>query len=164
MACFHDAVSLGSRRQRNNRAVVLRIAAADRGERSPTFGRARLLPLDDASNAVREDNLHMGSMADDGCEGTLEPVQFWSDSLERLQEKLKQETGDRRRAQCMAHIQGHAVQLALDLIVREADIEGFFAAFMKSLIEMGESQACAVWLLDEEGTRCDLWMAYVGET
>src|SRR5207245_805904 len=63
----------------------------------------------------------------------------------------------------MAHIQSHAVQLALDLIVREADIEGFFAAFMKSLIEMGESHACGVWLLDDESTRCDLWMAYIGE-
>ena len=103
------------------------------------------------------------SVSDDGCEAAPDLSEFWSGSLEKLKEKLEQESGERRRAQCMAHIQSHAVQLALDLIVREADIEGFFAAFMKSLIEMGESHACGVWLLDDESTRCDLWMAYIGE-
>src|SRR5207245_8592452 len=103
----------------------------------------RLLPLDDASAPPWEDNLTMEpreeSVSDDGCEAAPDLSEFWSGSLEKLKEKLEQESGERRRAQCMAHIQSHAVQLALDLIVREADIEGFFAAFMKSLIEMGES-------------------------
>ncbi len=101
-------------------------------------------------------------MTDGG--GTLPDLdEFWSESLERLNAKLKQESEERQRAQCMAKIQNHAVELALDLIVREADIEGFFSAFMKSLIEVGESQACGVWLLDENSERCDLWMAYISE-
>src|SRR6266852_6232792 len=103
------------------------------------------------------------SVSDKGCDTTALPDEIWTESLERLKARLEEETSERRRAHCMAHIQSHAVQLALDLIVREADIEGFFRAFMKSLIETGESHACGVWLLDEEGTRCDLWMAYIGE-
>ncbi len=42
---------------------------------------------------------------------------------------------DRRRAECFAQIQTDAVQLALDLLVREPDIEGFFGAFTKTLVE-----------------------------
>jgi len=103
------------------------------------------------------------SVSDNPCEAGPDTEQFWADSLEKLKAKLEEEAGQRRRANCMAQIQSHAVQLALDLIVREADIEGFFRAFMKSLIDVGESHACGVWLLDEEGTRCELWMAYIGE-
>ena len=99
----------------------------------------------------------------DRCDAAPDLEELWSGSLERLREKLQQESSERRRAQCMAHIQSHTVQLALDLIVREADIDGFFQAFMKSLIDTGESHACGVWLLDDEATRCDLWMAYIGE-
>ena len=61
----------------------------------------------------------------------------------------------------MAHIQSDAVQLALDLLVREPDITGFFRAFIKTLVEESESHACGVWLLDHDGTQCDLWMAYI---
>ncbi len=96
--------------------------------------------------------------------GTLPaPEQFFSDSLERLKAKLEQENGERRRAQCMAKIQSHAVQLTLDLIVREPDPDSFFRLLMKALLDQTESQACGVWLLDEEGKQCDLWMAYVGD-
>src|SRR5262249_37434915 len=95
-------------------------------------------------------------VSEDICDTT--PEEFWTDSLERLKARLEEEVGQRRRANCMAHIQTHAVQLALDLIVREADIEGFFRAFMQSLIEMGDSHACAVWLLNDDETRCELWM------
>ena len=49
----------------------------------------------------------------------------------------------------MARIQSDAVQLALDLVVRETDIDGFFRAFIKTLVEECESRACGVWLLDE---------------
>ena len=56
-----------------------------------------------------------------------------------------------RRADCMARIQTDAVQLALDLLVREPDIEGFFRAFIKTLVDECESHACGVWLLDEDG-------------
>jgi signal transduction histidine kinase len=67
------------------------------------------------------------------------------------------------RAECMAKIQSHTVQLALDLIVTEANIDGFFRQFTRSLIDMSESKACGVWILDEEAKTCDLWMAYVGD-
>ena len=107
----------------------------------------------------------MKSRAETGtrqCGGSSEE-EFKAASVEELSEELARRTDQRKRAECMAHIQSHTVQLALDLIVREENIEGFFRAFMKSLIEQAASQACAVWLLDEEGKSCDLWMAYIGE-
>ncbi len=82
-------------------------------------------------------------------------------TIEALTEALARETDERRRAECMAHIQSDAVQLALDLLVREPDITGFFKAFIKSLVEESESHACGVWLLDQDGAPCDLWMAYM---
>ena len=84
-------------------------------------------------------------------------------TLESLQEALARETDSRRRAECMANIQRDAVQLAFDLLVREPDIAGFFREFIKSLVEESESHGCAVWLLDQEGSRCELWMAYIQE-
>jgi signal transduction histidine kinase len=83
------------------------------------------------------------------------------EALEALTEALARETDARRRAECTAHIQSDAVQLALDLLVREPDIAGFFRAFVKTLVEESESVACGVWLLDHDGSRCDLWMAYI---
>jgi signal transduction histidine kinase len=53
------------------------------------------------------------------------------------------------------------MQLALDLLVREPDISGFFRDFIKTLVEECESHACGVWLLDDDGSSCDLWMAYL---
>jgi signal transduction histidine kinase len=82
-------------------------------------------------------------------------------TIESLTEALARETDDRRRAECMAHIQSDAVQLALDLLVRESDIGGFFRAFIKTLVEESESHACGVWLLEADGTRCDFWMAQI---
>lgn len=82
-------------------------------------------------------------------------------SVEALQQALRDETNDRRRAECMAHIQNQAVQLALDLLVREPDIAGFFAEFTKTLVEECESRACGVWLIDEDRSRCELWMAHL---
>jgi signal transduction histidine kinase len=84
-----------------------------------------------------------------------------SQTVESLSEALARETDDRRRAECLASIQSDAVQLALDLLVREPDITGFFRAFIKTLVEESESYACGVWLLDADGSRCDLWMAYM---
>jgi signal transduction histidine kinase len=84
-------------------------------------------------------------------------------SVEALSEALANERAQRRRAECMAHIQNDAVQLALDVLVRESDIAGFFRAFIKSLVEECASPACGVWLLEEDGSRCDLWMAYFGD-
>ena len=81
--------------------------------------------------------------------------EVWADALAR-------EINERRRAECMARIQRDAVQLAIDLLVREPDITGFFRVFIKTLVEECESHACGVWLLDDnEQPRCSLWMAYV---
>ena len=60
-------------------------------------------------------------------------------------------------------MQADVVQLALDLLVREPDIEGFFGALTRTMVEEGESRTCAVWLLDEERQRCEPWMAFVGD-
>jgi signal transduction histidine kinase len=78
-----------------------------------------------------------------------------------LSAALEFETDQRRRAECMARIQTDAVQLALDLLVREPDITGFFQAFMKTLVEESESHACGVWLMDEDASSADLWMAHL---
>ena len=45
-----------------------------------------------------------------------------------LRAALTRETGERRRAECLAKMQTDVVKLALDLLVREPDIEGFFGA------------------------------------
>jgi signal transduction histidine kinase len=58
-------------------------------------------------------------------------------------------------------MQAEVVRLALDLLVREPDIEGFFGALSRTMVEESESHACAVWLIDETGQRCEPWMAYV---
>ena len=80
---------------------------------------------------------------------------------EVLRAALMRETGERRRAECLAKMQTEVVQLALDLLVREPDIEGFFGVLTKTMVEEGDSHACAVWLIDDEQQRCELWMAYV---
>jgi signal transduction histidine kinase len=90
-----------------------------------------------------------------------EREQMWTARLNTLQRALDQANADRKLAECACRIQTDAVQFALDLLVREPDITGFFRAFIKSLVEECESHTCSVWLLDESGTRCDLWMAYV---
>ena len=82
-------------------------------------------------------------------------------SVEALHAALTEERKMRRRAECAAHIQSSAVQLALDLLVREPDIAGFFRTFISTLVEDSESHACGVWLLDDKGACCDLWMAYI---
>jgi signal transduction histidine kinase len=83
--------------------------------------------------------------------------------LEALRQALERATAEGRRADCMARIQSDAVQLSLDLLVREPDIDGFFHVFIKQLVEECESHACGVFLLDEAGSGCELWMAYVAD-
>lgn len=90
-----------------------------------------------------------------------EPEESASREIEALRSELATETAERRRAQCFAQIQTDAVQLALDLLVREPDIEGFFGVFTKTLVEDCESHACGVWLIDEDQQGCELWMAYL---
>ncbi|HEX6158977.1 MAG TPA: GAF domain-containing sensor histidine kinase [Thermoanaerobaculia bacterium] len=98
------------------------------------------------------------------------PCPFEDDTLdpqalgaEALREALTREIENRRRAECSARMQSSTVQLALDLLVSERDLEGFFRVFMKTLIEECDSHAVGVFLLDDEATQCELWMAYVGE-
>jgi signal transduction histidine kinase len=86
---------------------------------------------------------------------TVEPS-----TLQDLRRELDDAIDQQRRANCMARIQSDAVQLALDLVVRESDVNGFFRAFIKTLVEECESRGCAVWLLEEDGTRCVPWMAF----
>src|SRR5690606_22627752 len=72
------------------------------------------------------------------------------------------EYGLRKRAECTARIHSDAVQLALDLLVRERDVSGFFQAFIRTLVEECNGVACGVWLLDDDATSCELWMAHTG--
>src|SRR6185436_13999492 len=78
-----------------------------------------------------------------------------------LHAALLRETVERRRAECRAKMQADVVQLALDLLVREPDIDGFFGALTKTMVDEGDSHACGVWLIDDDQQRCDLWMTYV---
>src|SRR4051794_24828851 len=55
-----------------------------------------------------------------------------TESVDRLQRDLAEAVDQRRRADCMARIQSDAVQLSLDLLVREPDIDGFFRAFIRT--------------------------------
>ncbi len=78
-----------------------------------------------------------------------------------LEVVLAREIDARRRAECMARIQSDAVQRALDLLVSEPDIDGFFRVFVQTLVEECEGHACGVWLLDAETAHADLWLAYL---
>jgi signal transduction histidine kinase len=89
------------------------------------------------------------------------PEEATSSDPDVLRAALVREAAERRRAECMVKIQTGAVQLALDLLVREPDIEGFFGVFTKTLVEECDSHACGVWLIDEDHQRCELWMAYL---
>jgi signal transduction histidine kinase len=85
--------------------------------------------------------------------------------LEQLRAEVQALRDDRQRSECMAAIQTEAVQLALDLLVTHPDLRGFFRMFIKRLVEDSESHACGVWLIDESGSKCNLWMANIaGET
>lgn len=76
---------------------------------------------------------------------------------------LAQAINDRRRAECMVRIQTDTVRLAMDLLVREPDITGFFRAFVTALVDETETRASAVWLLDERDSRTELWMARIDD-
>jgi len=89
------------------------------------------------------------------------PAEANSSDPDVLRAALLRENRERRRAECLATLQTDVVQLALDLLVREPDIEGFFGGLTKTVVEEGESQCCGVFLMDEDGARCQPWMAYV---
>ena len=113
-----------------------------------------------------EDPLKSRQSGHGACEATREmplPEEAASSEPEVLRAALIREADERRRAECIAKIQTDVVQLALDLLVREPDVEGFFGVFAKTLVEESESHGCGVWLIDEDRRRCDLWMAYLSD-
>src|SRR5262249_22073395 len=107
------------------------------------------------------DNVTMESVP--SCYEDDEPSELRPDERDPdvLRAALTRETVARRRADCLAKMQAEVVQLALDLLVREPDIYGFFGALTRTMVEEGESHACGVWLIDDDNQRCDLWMAFV---
>jgi len=94
-----------------------------------------------------------------GCHARPEAIQ--SNDPEVLRAALMREATERRRAECRADMQTEIAKLAHDLLVREPDIDRFFGALAKEMVEESESHTCGVWLLNETGTQCDLWMVYV---
>jgi len=94
-------------------------------------------------------------------EPPIDQPELTSSDPDVLRAALRREADERRRAECRAKIQTRVVKLALDLLIREPDIEGFFGALTKTMVELGENQACGVWLIDDDQQRCNLWMAYV---
>ena len=98
-----------------------------------------------------------------GCaeRGMSRPVEAASNDPELLRAALIREAAARRRAECTAKMQAHVVEHALDLLVREPDLEGFFGALTKTMVEDGQTHTCGVWLLDDSVGNCNLWMAYV---
>ena len=93
--------------------------------------------------------------------GTPRPPELASNDPEVLRAALVREATARGRAECNARMQADVVKHALELLVREPNLVGFFGALTKTMVEEGESVACSVWLIDEDDQRCDLWMAYV---
>jgi signal transduction histidine kinase len=93
--------------------------------------------------------------------GPQRPAEAASNDPDVLRAALLRQATERGRAECHAKMQADVVKLALDLLVREPDLVGFFGALTKTMVEEGESVACGVWLIDDSGQRCDLWMAYV---
>jgi signal transduction histidine kinase len=78
-----------------------------------------------------------------------------------LREALLDEILERRHAECLAKVQTDAAQLTLNLLAREPEsVESFFGMFTKTLVDECESEACDVWLLDEDEHRAELWMTY----
>ena len=78
-----------------------------------------------------------------------------------LHAALVRENIERRRADCLAKIQTDVVKIAMDLLVQQPDIEGFFRALLKTLAEDGESHAAGVWLIDDDRSSCDVWMVHL---
>jgi len=97
----------------------------------------------------------------DANHAKAQPEEAASRDPEVLRAALLRESAGRRRAECRADMQDEVVKLALDLLVREPDVEGFFGALTKAMVEESESHTCGVWLIDENGQQCELWMAYV---
>jgi signal transduction histidine kinase len=108
------------------------------------------------------DQLDRDQAVEASCEYKFRaPQEITSNDPDVLRAALLRESIERRRAECSASMQTEVVRLAVDLLVREPDIEGFFGGLAKTMVEESESHTCAVWLLDEENQQCELWLAYV---
>jgi signal transduction histidine kinase len=119
---------------------------------------------------IVEGTAHSTKVADEprhsGCEvsergKSAHPKEASSNDPEVLRAALIRESHERRRAECRANMQTEVVKLAVDLLVREPDVEGFFGALCKTMVEESDSHTCALWLLDDDSQQCELWMAYV---
>jgi signal transduction histidine kinase len=121
--------------------------------------------LDNSGSAVfrgpqsRPDVNDTTSDTDTSC-GTP-PAAAASNDVDVLRAALIRESGERRRAECRADMQTEIAKLALDLLVREPDVDGFFGALTKVMVEESESHTCGVWLIDDAGDRCELWMIHL---
>ena len=122
--------------------------------------------LDDVRAGANWPIIDVGvSVEDATCRGRQPaPVEAASNDVETLRAALIREANERRRTECRADMQNEVVNLALDLLVREPNIEGFFGALARTMVEETESHSCAVWLIDEDAQRCDLWMGYVKDS
>jgi signal transduction histidine kinase len=117
--------------------------------------------LDDAAKVQLLDNGKMESTSRCSDEHREPDPHADEHDPDVLRAALHRETAMRRRAECLAKMQTDVVQLALDLLVREPDIDGFFGALTRTIVDEGDSHACGVWLIDEDQRCCELWMAYV---
>ena len=88
------------------------------------------------------------------------PSELSSSDPDVLRAGLLRVHRERERAECLAAMQAEVVQLALSLLVSEPDIEGFFGGLTKNMVEQSDSLGCSVWMIDEHGDGCSLWMAY----
>ena len=133
------------------------LVPAMRQSRGHLLREADLCPLDDARAVNCRDNPCDGSEYPSCTDRKVrvEPAEAASNDPEVLRAALLREHGERRRAECLRDMQTEVVKLALDLLVREPDIEGFFGALTKKMVEESESHACGVWLIDDGGERCD---------
>jgi signal transduction histidine kinase len=101
--------------------------------------------------------------ADVGCDNaSAAGLPLDSREPDMLRAALVRENIERRRAECLAKIQTDVVKIAMDLLVQQPDIEGFFRALLKTLAEDGESHAAGVWLIDDDRSGCDVWMVHLG--
>ena len=98
---------------------------------------------------------------DGGCRNQEPmPPEVASSDLETVRAALVREINERRRVECRADMQNEIVNLALDLLVREPDIEGFFGALARTMVEESESHSCGFWLIDEHEQSCALWLVH----
>lgn len=97
------------------------------------------------------------------CPMQEERIDISALSVEELRGELSREIDRRMRAECGARLQSTTVQLALDTLVTESNVGGFFRVFLKTLIDECDSHAAALFLLDDDGTQCLMKMAYVGD-